>query len=204
MLFSDKFRQFFEFFVPQVQFFRQNGGHSCCAGFHSFLRILGAVLGQGRCARDAQRQGYGQTVQNSVLVPQLPFFADRRHPFRAAESVSHGLVWSEDHRAPQLQYVARWSMPLLRMSCLTCPSLCNDRTSGLSLYSALSLVQQRIHALRQPTELLKKPTQVLREGGLWYKVSIFRQWIQALRQSTKLLKTLTFIPRGELGSHIST
>ena len=64
---------------------RQNGGHSCCAaerGSHSFLHIPG----QGRCARVAQRQGYGQTVQNSVLVPQLPFVADRRHPFRASES----------------------------------------------------------------------------------------------------------------------
>ena len=39
--------------------------------------------------------------------------------------------------------------------------------SGIkSPYSALCLVQQWIHALRQPTELLKKPTHRLREGGL--------------------------------------
>ena len=36
---------------------------------------------------------------------------------------------SVDQEIPQLQYVERWSMPLLRMSCLTCPSLCNDRCS---------------------------------------------------------------------------
>ena len=40
-------------------------------------------------------------------------------------------------------------------------------------YSALCLVQQWIHALRQPTELLKKPTHRLREGGLWYKSPVF-------------------------------
>ena len=63
---------------------RQNGGHSCCAAetrSHSFLHIPGAVLGQGRCARVAQRQEYGQTVQKAVLVPQLPFIEGRRLPF---------------------------------------------------------------------------------------------------------------------------
>ena len=111
---------------------RQNGGHSCCAaetGSHCFLHTPGAVLGQCRCARVAQRQGYGQTVQIAVLVPQLQSIEGRRDPFRAAESDSHGLSGRKTIEAPQLQYVARWSMPLLRMSFLTCPSLCNDRCS---------------------------------------------------------------------------
>ena len=104
---------------------RQNGGHSCCAtetGTHSFLHVPGAVLGQGRCSRVAQRQGYGQTVQDAVLVPQLQSIEGRRHHFCAAEG-------RKTIEAPQLQYVARWSIPFLRMSCLTCPSLCNDRCS---------------------------------------------------------------------------
>ena len=60
---------------------RQNGGHSCCAaetGTHGVLHGPGAVLRQGRCARVAQRQGYGQTVQKAVLVPQLQFIEGRR------------------------------------------------------------------------------------------------------------------------------
>ena len=107
-------------------------GYSCCAaetGSHCFLHTPGAVLGQGRCARVAQRQGYGQTVQIAVLVPQLQSIEGRRDPFRAAESDSHGLSGRKTIEAPQLQYVARWSMPFLRMSFLTCPSLCNDRCS---------------------------------------------------------------------------
>ena len=41
----------------------------------------GAVLGQGRCAGVAQRQGHGQIVQNTVLVPQLQFIEGRLPPF---------------------------------------------------------------------------------------------------------------------------
>ena len=145
--------------VPQ-----QNGGHCCCAaetGSHSFLHIPGAVLGQGRCARVAQRQGYGQTVQNAVLVPQLQSIEGRRHPFRAAESDSHGLVWSED-RCSVVDALVVFDMPVVVQRQVVMVQM----TSGLSPYSALSLVRQRIHALRQPTELIKKPTHVLREGGL--------------------------------------
>ena len=160
---------------------RQNGGHSCCAaetGSHSFLHTPGAVLGQGRCARVAQRQGYGQTVQNSVLVPQLQSIEGRRHPFRAAESDSHGLVWSEDHRGSSVAVRCQVVYALIAHVVLDMPVVVQRQvlmvqmTSGLSPCLALSLVQQRIHALRQPTELVKKPTHVLREGGLWYKVSV--------------------------------
>ena len=79
---------------------RQNGGHSCCAtetGTHSVLLVPGAVLGQGCCARVAQRQGYGQTVQKTVLVPQ--FAVHRRSTsLRAAEANPHGPACSESHR----------------------------------------------------------------------------------------------------------
>ena len=50
---------------------RQNGGYSCCAaetGTHSVLLGPGAIFVPGRCARVAQREGYGQTVQKAVLV----------------------------------------------------------------------------------------------------------------------------------------
>ena len=164
VLFNDKFQQFFEFFVPLVQFLDRNGGHSCCAAetrSHSFLHIPGAVLGQGRCARVAQRQGYGQTVQNAVLVPKLQFFEGRRHPFRAAESVSHGLVWSEDHRGSSVAVRCQVVDALIAHVVLDMPVVVQRQvlmvqmTSGLSPFSALSLVRQRIHALRQSTELFE-------------------------------------------------
>ena len=63
---------------------RQNGGHSCSAtetGTHSVLLVPGAVLGQGRCARVVQRQEFGQTVQNTSLVPQLQSVGGRWPPF---------------------------------------------------------------------------------------------------------------------------
>ena len=44
-------------------------------------------------------------------------------------------------------------------------------TSCWSPYSALSLVRQRIHALRQSTELLKKLTYFL--GDVFMLVSVF-------------------------------
>ena len=100
MIFSDKFQQLFEFFVSQVQLVpRQNGGYSCCAaetGTHSVLLGPGAVLGPGRCARVAQRQGCGQTVQQAVLVMQLQFLEFRRLSF-----VPHGKSpWSCLFRKP--------------------------------------------------------------------------------------------------------
>ena len=91
-----------------------------------------------------------QTVQRPVAAPQVQFlagcgcayrcattgvrfigapavqFEGRRLPFRAAVGALHGPALSEDHRVPQLQYVAWWSMPLFAGR-LPCPSLCNDR-----------------------------------------------------------------------------
>ena len=81
---------------------RQNGGHSCSAtetGTHSVLLVPGAVLGQGRCTCVAQRQEYGQTVQNTSLVPQLQFVGGRRPPFVPQRQINpHGPACSDNHR----------------------------------------------------------------------------------------------------------
>ena len=45
-----------------------------------YMLCVSYGLGQGRCARVAQRQGYGQTVQKAVLVPQLQFIEGRCFP----------------------------------------------------------------------------------------------------------------------------
>ena len=98
---------------------RQNGGHSCSAtetGTHSVLLGPGAVLGQGCCARVAQRQGYGQTVQKTVLVPQLQFIEGRQPPFVPQRQIPMVLLVQKAIDTPQLQLV-RWSMPLLCRSC---------------------------------------------------------------------------------------
>ena len=52
----------------------------------------------GRCARVAQRQCFGQTVENSVMVPQLLFIGGRLPSFRSAEADPHGPDCSADHR----------------------------------------------------------------------------------------------------------
>ena len=93
---------------------RQNGGHSCSAtetGTHSVLLGPGAVLGQGRCAGVVQRLGYGQTVQKTVLAPQLQF--RRSTSLRAAEANPHGPACSENHRdsAVAVGQVAGRAMP---------------------------------------------------------------------------------------------
>ena len=108
---------------------RQNGGHSCSAtetGTHSVLLGPGAVLGQGRCAGVAQRQGYGQTVQKTVLVPQLQFIEGRQPPFVPQRQIPMVLPVEKAIETPQLQSV-RWSMPLL---CRSCHARCrSDRCS---------------------------------------------------------------------------
>ena len=76
----------------------------------------GAVLGQGRCAGVAQRQGYGQIVQNTVLVPQLQFIEGRLPPFVPQKQITMVLPVQFTIETPQLQSV-RWSMPRLCMSC---------------------------------------------------------------------------------------
>ena len=62
-----------------------------------------------------------------------------------------------------------------------------EMTSCLSPYSVLSLVRQRIHALRQSTELFGESHTFLRDGrlGLLYSaLCLVQQRIHALRQST--------------------
>ena len=98
---------------------RQNGGHSCSAtetSTHSVLLVPGAVLGQGRCACVAQRQEYGQIVQNTSLVPQLQFVGGRRPPFVPQRQIPMVLPVQITIETPQLQSV-RWLMPLLCRSC---------------------------------------------------------------------------------------
>ena len=108
---------------------RQNGGHSCGAtetGTHSVLVGPGAVLGQGRCAGVVQRQGYGQTVQKTVLAPQLQFIEGRRPPFVLQRQIPMVLPVQKTKETPQFQSV-RWLMPLL---CRSCHARCrSDRCS---------------------------------------------------------------------------
>ena len=61
---------------------------------------------------DMQRQGCGQTVQKTVLVPQLQFIEGRRPPFVPQRQISMVLLVQKTTETPQLQLV-RWSMPLL-------------------------------------------------------------------------------------------
>ena len=98
VIFSDKFQQFCEFFV--FLWFRMVDipVQQWWTGTHSVLLGPGAVLGQGRCARVAQREGYGQTVQKAVLVPHLQFLEGRRLFFVTAEANPHGPACSENHR----------------------------------------------------------------------------------------------------------
>ena len=69
----------------------------------------------GRCARVAQRQCYGQTVQYSVLVPQLSFIGVASFvPQRQIPMVQTVQLTTE---IPQMPFVFWWSMPLLCRSC---------------------------------------------------------------------------------------
>ena len=120
--FNDKFQQFKSYMflkAPQLQFIdrvldlpvvqRRRGTHSVnCAVVRR--DSTGTVLGQSRCARVVQRQMLGSMVLQTVESPQLQSIEGRRRPFRSAAADPHGLDFSADS---QLQYVARWSMPLL-------------------------------------------------------------------------------------------
>ena len=132
MLFNDKFQQsnsnmFSK--VPQLQFID---------------RVLDfPVVQRGRGPHSA-------TVQKTNLIPQVqflskvvaPVFCSKLWLFRSCCSsavvviplvpqrqIPMVLTIQQPMEFPQLQYVARWSMPLLRMSYLTCPSLFNDSCS---------------------------------------------------------------------------
>ena len=70
-------------------------------GFHS------AVLGWSlTCLLVCKRQGFGQTVEKTV-VPQLQFFAGHRHPD------PHGPDHSTDHRDSTVAVCIWWSMSLV-------------------------------------------------------------------------------------------
>ena len=73
-------------------------------GTHSVLLGPGAILGQSRCAGVAQRQGYGQTVQKTVLVPHLQFI-EGRHPFVPQRQIPMVLPVQKAIETPQLQSV---------------------------------------------------------------------------------------------------
>ena len=67
------------------------------------------------------------------------------------------------------------------------PGLLWEMTPCMSPCSALSLVRQRIHALRQSTELFEEAQTILRESGLgspYSSLCLVQQRIHALRQST--------------------
>ena len=60
---------------------------------------------------------FGQTAQKTVDFLQLPFFAGSPISCCSAESDSHGLAFSEDHRDSAVAVFAWWSMFLLCRSC---------------------------------------------------------------------------------------
>ena len=132
VLFSDKFLQFFEFFVPQVQFLDRTVDipvvqqRQVPTVFFTFLvHFLGKVVVPVlRNDRDMVRQCripcWCRSCRSSLVV-DIPFVPQSQFPY--------GLAWSEDHRGSSVAVRSRWSMPLLRMSCWTCKWLCNDRCS---------------------------------------------------------------------------
>ena len=63
-----------------------------------FVHGPGAVLGQGRCARVAKRQGHGQTVQKAVLVPLRQFIEGRRLPVVPQRQIPMVLPVQKIHR----------------------------------------------------------------------------------------------------------
>ena len=91
-------------------------------GTHSVLLGPGAVLGQSRCAGVAQRQGYGQTVQETVLVPHLQFI-EGRHPFVPQRQISMVLPVQKAIETPQLHRSnGRCPLIVLVVPCpLSCP-----------------------------------------------------------------------------------
>ena len=113
----------------------QSVGHSCCGaetGTHSAKLCRRRDIRQVQFLVDvdapvvAQRQGYGQTVQKTVLVPQLQSIEVRRPPFVPQRQIPMVLPVQKTIETPQLQSV-RWSMPLL---CRSCHARCRtDRCS---------------------------------------------------------------------------
>ena len=85
----------------------QSVGHSCCGaetGTHTAKLCGGREIRQVQFLVDVdapvvvQRQGYGQTVQKTVLVPQFAVHRRSTASLRAAEANPHGPACSENHR----------------------------------------------------------------------------------------------------------
>ena len=109
VIFSDKFQQLFEFVfldrmvdIPVVQQ-RQV--------LTVFFSVLVQFLDKVVVPVVVQRQGYGQTVQKTVLAPQLQFIEGRRPPFVLQRQIPMVLPVQKTMETPQLQSV-RWSMSL--------------------------------------------------------------------------------------------
>ena len=102
------------------------------------------------------RQVPGLMVQKTVEVPQLQSIESRRHPFRAAEGDPHGPVYLADHKGSSVAVRCQVVDALIAHVVFDMPVVVQRQvlmvqlTSGFSPYSALSLVRQRIHALRLP------------------------------------------------------
>ena len=120
----------------------------CCA--EDRLDPTSPVLGQGRCARVVQRQMRGSMVLQTVEVPQLQSIESRPHPFRAAEGDPMVPVYSADHEGSSIAVRCQVVDAFIAHVVLDMPVVVQRQvlmvqmTSGLSPYSVLSLVRQRI------------------------------------------------------------
>ena len=105
------------------------------------------------------RQVPGLMGRKTVEVPQLQSIESRRHPFRAAEGDPHGPVYLADHKGSSVAVRCQVVDALIAHVVFDMPVVVQRQvlmvqwTSGFCPYSALSLVRQRIHALRQSTDL---------------------------------------------------
>ena len=143
-------------------------GHLCRVSMAALVVDSGIRM-CGRCARVAQRQCYGQTVQNSVL--------------RSAEADPHGPDFSAAHGVSPVAVRCQVVDALVAHVVLYMPVVAQRQllmvqmTSCLSPYSALSLVRQRIHALRQSMELFK--------GRRIQRYAWFNSGYKFMRQTTE-------------------
>ena len=99
----------------------------------------------GLCARVAQRQCYGQTVQNSVLVPQLQSIFGRRFPFVPQRQNLMVQTIQQTAEIFQLLFDFRWSM-----------LPCRARVDNDSLRPWLVMLVT-IHLIRVPFRLSQAP-----------------------------------------------
>ena len=129
----------------------------------------------------AQRQGYGQTVQETVLVPQVcspSKVVD--FPVVPQNQISTVLPVRKTIETPQLQCVVWWSMPLLCRSCLPCPLLSMTGAQGSDSAEFRGQLQF-LHAARSSRQSWRclrlahrRDVQVLRRGDFAAFCCIFR------------------------------